>query len=83
MKLFTLLVFCVAVLFGAVDINTASKKELIGLNGIGAKKAEAIIAYRVTKCFSNIDELVKVKGIGKKIVEKNKDNLTASECKAK
>lgn len=83
MKLFTLLVFCVAIVFGAVDINTADKKELSGLNGIGDKKAEAIITYRNTKCFSNVDELVKVKGIGKKTVEKNKDNLTASECKAK
>ncbi len=83
MKLFTLLVFCVAVLFGAVDINTADKKELTGLNGIGDKKAEAIIAYRDTKCFGSIDELTKVKGIGKKIVEKNKDNLTASKCEVK
>jgi competence protein ComEA len=68
-------------LFGAVDINTASKKELSGLNGIGATKADAIIAYRNTNCFKNVKELAKVKGIGSKTVEKNMSNLTASSCK--
>ena len=81
MKLFTLLVFGVVVLFGAVDINTAGKKELSGLHGIGAKKADAILIYRKDNCFKNINGLTKVKGIGKKTIEKNKDNLKASKCK--
>ena len=83
MKLLSLLVLGVSLMFGAVDINTATKKELSGLHGIGAKKAEMIVAYRDAKCFASVEELAKVKGIGKKIVEKNRDNLTASECKAK
>ncbi len=31
-------------------------------------------------CFKSIDELAKVKGIGKKTVEKNRDNLTLGQC---
>jgi competence protein ComEA len=47
------------------------------------KKAEAILAYRDTKCFGSVNELSKVKGIGKKTVDKNIDNLTVSECKTR
>jgi len=81
MKILTMILLGVTLMFGAVDINTAGKKDLVTLSGIGAKKADAIIAYRDVKCFSNIDELVKIKGIGLKIIAKNRDNLVASECK--
>ncbi len=81
MKILTMILLGVTLMFGAVDINTADKKELITLSGIGAKKADAILEYRKVKCFENIKELAKVKGIGNKTVEKN--NLTASECKVK
>lgn len=80
MKLVTVIVLAVSLLFGSVDINTASKKELSGLNGIGAKKADAIIEYRGIHCFKSVKELAKVKGIGNKTIENNIDNLTASEC---
>lgn len=81
MKILTMILFGASLLFGAIDINTADKKELSGLNGIGAKKASAIIEYRSVECFKNINDLVKVKGIGEKILEKNRDNLSVSECK--
>ena len=83
MKILTMVLLGVTLAFGAVDINTAQMKELSTLNGIGATKAKAIISYRDASCFKSIDELAKVKGIGQKIVMKNKDNLTASECKKK
>ncbi len=44
MKILAMVILGVSILFGAVDINTASVKELSGLHGIGAKKAEAILA---------------------------------------
>lgn len=75
-----MIILGISLLFGAVDINTADVKELSELNGVGAKKADSIIKYRDANCFKSVDELVKVKGIGKKILEKNKDNLTASKC---
>ena len=83
MKLLSLLILGVTLMFGAVDINTADTKELSGLHGIGAKKAEMIIAHRDANCFKSVDELAQVKGIGKKTIEKNRDNLTAGECKVK
>ncbi|MBA1438517.1 MAG: helix-hairpin-helix domain-containing protein [Epsilonproteobacteria bacterium] len=73
--------FLVSLLFGVVDINNATKKELVSLKGIGVKKAEAIIAYRQKHCFENVDALVKVKGIGKKTLQKNRANLKAGECR--
>ncbi|WOE69816.1 helix-hairpin-helix domain-containing protein [Hydrogenimonas thermophila] len=68
-------------LFASVDINSASADELMTLNGIGKGKAEAIVAYRKNHCFKNINDLSSVKGIGSKIVEKNRKNITAGECK--
>ena len=81
MRLFLVLMALTGVLFGVVDINNADKNELTTLKGIGAKKAEAIIKYREKHCFKTIDELVKIKGVGKKLIENNKDNLKVGKCK--
>jgi len=81
MKLIIILMFATVTLFGAVDINTASVKELCSLKGIGSKKAETIVSFRKEHCFKTVDELRKVKGIGKKTVEKNRQNLKAGKCK--
>ncbi len=57
----------------AIDINTADANQLSQLSNIGLKKAQEIINYRSTHGdFSSIDELQKVKGIGKSTVEKNR-----------
>ena len=63
-------------LFAQVNINTADKKELMTLEGIGAKKAEAIIEYRSTSKFNSIEDLKKVKGIGDKLFDKIKTSIT-------
>lgn len=81
MKILAILVLGFSFMFAAVDINSASVKELSSLKGVGTKKAEAIAAYRRAHCFKNVDEIVKVKGIGKKILQKNKKNLKVSSCK--
>ncbi|MEO1954155.1 MAG: helix-hairpin-helix domain-containing protein [Campylobacterales bacterium] len=82
MKFLITLFLGTTILFSSVDINHATAKEFASLNGIGAKKAEAIIKYRTSvKCFKSIDELTKVKGIGKATISKNKDNLTLGKCK--
>ena len=53
-----------------VNINTATVEELKTLKGIGEKKAEAIIEYRKKNgSFKNKEELMKVRGIGKKLYE--------------
>ncbi len=60
-----------------VDINSATAKEIANaLSGIGIKKAQAIVEYRNQHGdFSSADELVNIKGIGKKTIEKNLDDI--------
>ena len=71
-KLLLLIDMLASLAFGAVDINTASKEELMSLKGIGAAKAEAIIAARP---FTSTDEIKKVKGIGEGIYNNIKDEI--------
>lgn len=62
-----------------VDINTATREDLLKLPNIGPVYAQRIIDYRngVGK-FQNIEELIKIKGIGKKRFEKLRPYLKIS-----
>jgi competence protein ComEA len=86
-KIITLLLVSFSLSFCAVDLNNATKEELISLKGIGAKKAKKIIKYRQKHCFKTLKDLKKVKGISKKqakkIIKKNKANIAIGECKIK
>lgn len=60
-----------------ININDASVKELAGLAGIGKTRAEAIIAYRNENGrFESVDDMKKVKGVGKKTLEKIRNSIT-------
>ena len=60
----------------AVNINTADVDTLSTLQGIGVKKAEAIIAWRdANGGFTSVEQLLEVKGIGVAILDANRDNL--------
>ncbi|WP_150138719.1 ComEA family DNA-binding protein [Candidatus Enterovibrio escicola] len=63
--------------YSSVNINSASEKELmLSLKGIGKKKAKAIIDYRKKHGqFKAVEDLIKVKGIGEKLIEKNKQRI--------
>jgi competence protein ComEA len=64
-----------------VNINTATVEEIAAaIKGIGPKKAEAIVTYRQQHGpFQVVDDLKKVPGVGDKIVESNRDNLTVGD----
>jgi competence protein ComEA len=68
----------------AVNLNTATKDELVALPGIGPAKAQAILDYRSKNgAFKSIEELKDVKGIGAKRYEKIKSELTVVGASAK
>ena len=52
-----------------LDLNTASVAEIEKLPGIGASKAQAIVARRDATPFRSVDELRDVKGIGDRLLE--------------
>ena len=60
-----------------VNINTADAAAIErALVNIGMSKAEAIVAYRKANgAFKSADELVNVKGVGLKTVERNRDRI--------
>lgn len=85
-SLFRTLVFLSALLAGTafagpVNINTADAATLAKeLTGVGDVTAAAIVAYREEHGpFQSADDLTKVKGVGAKTVEKNRDNIRLSD----
>ena len=84
MKIFIILLalFSINAYAKPVNVNTADAKTLTkSLQGIGEKKAEAIIQYRTKNGnFNTLNDLTNVKGIGKKTVQKNAEDILFSEA---
>lgn len=59
-----------------INLNTAIAEELQTISGIGAKRAEDIIAYRESHGgFQSVDDLKNVSGIGDKTLEKIRESI--------
>jgi competence protein ComEA len=63
---------------GVLNLNTASVQQLDALPGVGEKAAKRIVEYRTKTPFNRPEELVKVKGFGKKKFEHLKPYLTVA-----
>ncbi len=59
-----------------ININTATKAQLMSLKYVGEKLADRIIAHRKETPFKIPEDLMKVKGIGPKVLQENKDKIT-------
>ena len=82
-KILLAMTITVSFLFSAINLQTASKNELMCIKGIGAKKAEAIIAYRKSNKLKSPDDLLKIKGFGKALISKVKNGEKTIKCSGK
>jgi competence protein ComEA len=84
-KIVALLMLCCSFLFAAMNLQTATKDELMSIKGIGDKKADQIIEYRKTNKINSPDDLKNIKGFGDSIVGnvKNADSSTKEKLTKK
>ena len=62
---------------GKVNLNTASKEELMTLSGIGEVKADAMVRYREEHgSFQSVEDVKKIEGIKDGVFNKIKDQIT-------
>lgn len=62
-----------------VNVNVASVEELVRLPGIGPSLAQAIVERRTRSPFQRPEELRDVKGIGDRLYERLKDQITVGD----
>jgi competence protein ComEA len=62
---------------GKLNINNATKEELVLLPGIGAIYSQRIIEARP---FNSVEDLIKIKGIGPKTLERIKNRITVNDA---
>jgi len=79
------LVWASSSIAGPVNVNTADAETISAeLKGVGISKAIAIVEYRKANGpFQKVDDLARVKGIGERTVEINRDNILVAARKGK
>jgi len=82
-KILFFMALSVSFLFSAINIQTASKDELMCIKGIGDKKADAILKYRKSNKVKSVDDLINIKGFGKGIIANVKANKKTVACGGK
>lgn len=76
------MVISISFLF-SINVQTASKDELMCIKGIGEKKANSIIKYRKSNKLKSADDLLEIKGFGKVLVKNVKNNTKSVACGGK
>lgn len=74
-KILLVLLLSVSFLFAVINVNTASKDELMTIKGIGEKKAEQIINFRKKNKAIKPEDLRSIKGFGSSIINNIKKDI--------
>jgi competence ComEA-like helix-hairpin-helix protein len=61
-------------------VQSVSKNELGCIKGLGTQRVEAIVRYRQENKINNLEELLNVKGIGKKILNNIQTDTKKKVC---
>lgn len=72
-KLLVLCLFLMVSLFASMDLNHATKQELMSIKGIGEVKANQIIDFRKSDKIKDVNDLSKIKGFGPKLIQNIKN----------
>lgn len=67
----------------AINVQKASKDDLMCIKGIGDKKASAIIKYRKSHTLKSAKDLLEIKGFGKALVKNVEKDIKAVACGGK
>ena len=67
----------------ALNVQKASKDELMCIKGIGEKKANAVIKYRKSHKLKSADDLLEIKGFGKALVKNVQKDIKSVACGGK
>jgi len=67
----------------AINVQTASKDELMCIKGIGEKKANSILKYRKSNKLKSAEDLLEIKGFGKVLVKNVQKNVKSVACGGK
>ena len=79
-KIFFFMAISISILFASINVQTASKKDLMCIKGIGEKKVEALLKYRKTHKLKSADDLINIKGFGKTLIENVKKEIKSASC---